>query len=304
LGILVLAGLVLAFGAYKTVSCCQDTLQQHRQVVETGLSFGRAVSNARYEEAWSKTSPRYRNQTDVEAFRARFDDYRDDLKRARLHLQGVNTKVRKGGSRLYRMTLGFTRPESSNQIVLSLELIEVEPTDSAAETRDYRIDTFSLERRERAISKEPAAQTVRRFHSALAADRTSGAYHQWTSPSYKKQQNLDAFETFVQQQGEWLTSGSIEIQSVQYRDGGVASVLARHTLDGAAGDSQTRTVSYRLQKTTLVAWKITGITPEATDLEAPSGDEGTSPDTGTTSPHRDASSTPDASPNEPSSDIE
>lgn len=62
-GLLLIGGVALAFGAYKTVSCCREVAQQQRQVLNTGLSFARDVASTRYERAWSNVSERYQDET-------------------------------------------------------------------------------------------------------------------------------------------------------------------------------------------------------------------------------------------------
>lgn len=86
---------------------------------------------------------------------------------------------------------------------------------------EYKATTITL-------AEEAPTRAVVMFHKKLTASGASSAYL-LTAPEFQKETPLEAFETFVKEQGAAFKLGEVSVQEVEYMDDDHARVVAKLT---------------------------------------------------------------------------
>jgi hypothetical protein len=264
--ILLITAILFGLGAFKAVSCCGDLKTAGMQTVgaqQTVLAFGSAVSARDWSAAHGEFTQGYGGEMSTEKLEQTFAPYiKEGLLENTVALsdnlrpdKDINELSDARQIETWRATVRFFPKEPREHLLaVTIKLTkEGEPSEEGIET--MKITDLTLEKLPVDINGEPPVMAVRQLHGFLQAGNTRNAYNM-LSPTMQKEQNMEAFMTFVDEQGDLLVSSTMDVRQLAYADMTGANVVAK--LTSASGKKAI--VTYEVGQF-MGAWRIVSITP-------------------------------------------
>ena len=252
--VLIVGGILLSFGAYKGVTCCQSALERQKKARQFALSFAEDIQGAKYDKAWSKTSERLRLAITKDDLTDRVERVGAQLAETMLRVEGLNQQI--GGTNKdtsgshYVVDVAFMPRAGTSYVVMKTRLINI----GKSEQPEFRVDEVEFVRRARKMAAEPPAQVVQRFNKNVADGNMEGALNQVDGDAFAAGESTKTLKTYVAGEGALLEKSSFAVVDVRYEPGEGATVDARHELP----DGSRQLVRYRVAKEG-VRWRIAGV---------------------------------------------
>lgn len=204
--VIVLAvGTALAFGAWKTVSCCTDAMVTGGLVRDFAFEVAGELKNEEFDAVYARTSPALAEEISVEQIAAQRGEYAAYFEQASPYISGVNARSDEN----WEVRVDFAPPNRDQKLVLIMSLdVEGAHSDDASKVL---LDSLKFELKTRDLRSEPAAVVVLNFHRALRRDNTDAAYAQ-VEPLFSEK---SAFNVFLEDQKSVFRSGKVEIEAVE-----------------------------------------------------------------------------------------
>lgn len=258
--VLMIMGLALAFGAWKTVSCCGsavDMLRRNSQANEFALGAAHQLKDNKLDALYAQFDPKLTEVMSLQELSNLRTEYAQILDAANPRMADLTIK----SDHQYEFVAEFAEPSADQKLVLTLALKDLTPEKS--ETHEFSITRITLTQQTRILREEPAARAVLEFHRKLRAAENTAAYD-YVERLFPTQA---AFDEFLKDQQPVFREGTPEILSIEYGSGSRALLNAR--LSGA--DDQHVRVEYQMFPVSLPAipYIITGITPVYEDAPQP-----------------------------------
>jgi hypothetical protein len=260
--VVLVVGLALAFGAWKTVSCCGDVIDVARLTVgatEFATETANELKAGEAESVHAKMSDALAGRISVEAIRIQRREYARFFENANPRISNVSAQ----NAGTWDITVEFAPPTAQQKLVILMGIQNLAA--EGAENPDFVLDSLQFEQRERDLEAEPAARVVLDFHRALRVGNDEGAYES-VKTSFE---DMSAFRAFLDDQKPVFRRGEVRVQSVAYR-GRFANVVA--AIGGEGADRVV--VEYELgpSMNAMQPFQITKITPTY-NAAGPTGDE-------------------------------
>ncbi len=292
LGVLLIGAIVLAFGAYKGVTCCQQALERQSKARKLVREFAGQLRDGDYEAAYEQLSPRYRDRLSREEFTSTVRAHRDRLAGTFPILVGMNRQFEEGSDddsrQAWAARVGFMPREGEELLVGKFRLVMEEVDGEAI----FHVDDVEFERREREIAEEPPARIVEQFHDNFSeGDRESS--RRFVAGARVDAGSASEAWSIVESHEAIFEAIGLEVLAVGYRPPDGAVVDVRHRSESG----ETHLVRYRLTRGSG-GWHVTDVAVDPPDLEAPDdaadGLESGGPDAGpSSSPDATGASAPD-----------
>jgi hypothetical protein len=272
---LIIGGL-LAAGAWKTVSCCNEAMDSARLTMKAGefsTEFARDLASGDIEQARAKMTEDLQSRVSVEQIEQQVANYQHFFQASPGRLSDMNVQQKPGQeSTVWSLTVEFAPPAGKEKLVVMTEVI----SRGEGEQQQFLVDDLRFEARSRDIGSEPPAVEVLDFHRQLRGGSYEQAYRHMSS-DFAQQSNLEAFRSFVREQEEVFRTGQVDIDAVSYGEQGRAKVRAR--LEGTGGERVQ--VEYDLVRPNpgVEKWLIAGVTPTY-QLADPAAGANDAPDAG------------------------
>ena len=256
--IVLIVGIFLALGTWKTVSCCSDAVdvaQSTNQARQFGLEFAGRLSQGKVDKAWSQTSAKFQSETSREQFEEKVAAHAELLGASQPRMANLN--VQHQGSQKptrWEMSVEFAQPTGDQKLVLITEAVRQGEGDSAS----FHIDSLRFDVRHRSLSDEPPAREVIAFHGDLRGGSYEAAYKR-LAPSFAKERDTQSFRDFIGQQEALFTAQPVNVGAVEYLSGRQARVVVQVNPE----QGQPGVIEYRLRQMMpgMPNWKINSIAP-------------------------------------------
>lgn len=264
--ILMIVGLALAFGAWKTVSCCGDAVDMMRrnsQASEFALSAAQQLKDNQLDAMYAKFDPKLAetmSRQELGELRAEFAQFLDVASPRMAEL-----KIK--SDQQWEFTTEFAEPSADQKLVLTMGVKDLTPEKS--ESFEFSITRITFTQQTRVLREEPAARAVLEFHRKLRAGENVAAFD-YVERLFITQ---EGFDKFLKDQQPVFREGTPEVLSIEYGGSGRALLKARL----ADTDGQRALVEYQMFPASLpgIPYVISGITPvyeDAQQSEVPSSD--------------------------------
>lgn len=258
--ILLVAGILFLFGAYKGVTCCQQALERQRKARAFSVQFAEQIRDGDVESAYESTTRAYRDGTPLDALNSRLEPHREDIDGSMPMPLAVNRRIDDDDD-FWVVHVGFMPKSGATFVVMKLRLV----AEGEGESLKFLVDGIDFETRQRKLDKEQPARVVGEFHEHLTQGKFQPARAMMTG-KYAEEGQEEAFRKFVDGHGTLLSSGEIDVDAIRYAEGRKARVEATHRPE--SGESTL--VRYHLVAEDGV-WKIEGIEVDAKPEEAGDG---------------------------------
>ncbi len=272
-GLVLVVGIFMALGAWKTVSCCSkavDSARQSAKASKFGLQAAQQFATGNVEAMRAAMSDEAATQWPADRLTSAHDNYAAFLGHSKGRVGGMHFQQRSLDAPLHlTMTVAFAQPAGTEQLAVIMDIL----SKGKGKTQHFVIDSLSFDKRPREIRSEPPAVEVRAFHDALDSGDYKAAYRTM-SAAFAKQSDQAAFRHFVQEQQPVFRHGDVHVASIEY-NGMRARLIAR--LSGEGGKHAQ--VEYLMVRRPgpIPLWRIEAITPSYDTAPA----KGASPDAGT-----------------------
>lgn len=257
-GVVVLVvGALLAFGTWKSVSCCQQMGEAVEGSTMHGSEFARALASGKYDEARSMMSQSLASQTTEADLREELAPYQSFFDEAspRIAGQDVNQEGGFGGEEmLFALRYEFSPESSEEKLVLLVDVAAREEGGGYT----YQVEDYQLEERRRKLSSEPPAELVLNLHEHVYSGNYEEAFELMRDDP-EDGQDLESFKGFIKEHEEIFMASEIDIGSVDYDGQSEARVRA----DAIEGDQVVASLEYLVEVGQGVppGWRITSIHP-------------------------------------------
>jgi hypothetical protein len=272
---LVVGGL-LAAGAWKTVSCCNDAVDSARLTMaagEFGTQFARSLGSDGAEQARAKMTDELRSSISLEQLETQISQYQHFFEASSGRLGDLNArKEAVDEPMIWKVTVEFSPPAGQEKLIVLTEVV----SRGEGDAQHFLIDDLQFEARSRDLGAEPPAVEVLDFHRQIRGGSYEQAYRHMSN-AFTQKSNVEAFRSFVQGQDDVFRTGKVDINAVSYDGSGGALVRARLTSD----DGRVQ-VEYELVRPnpTVAKWLISSVTPTYELVDPAVGANGV-PDAGT-----------------------
>jgi hypothetical protein len=274
--IVLIVGGLLAAGAWKTVSCCNEAVDSARVSMEAAqfsTEFAQEIGSGDIDQARSKMTDELRSRVSADQLEEQLAQYQPFLEASSGRVSDVSVrKTAEDPSTFWNMTVEFAPPTGRQKLVMFIKVI----SRGEEEERRFLVDDLKFEERTRDKSAEPAAVEVLDFHRQIRLGNYEQAYRHLSS-DFAEQSDLEAFRGFIRDQNEVFRTGEVDIESVAYGGAGHAVVVAE-----AVGDGRERVqIDYELVRrgAGMGKWFIASVTPTY-ELAEPAAAIGDGPDAG------------------------
>ena|GEM_PF-4215643 len=282
--ILLITAILFGLGAFKAVSCCGDLKTAGMQTVgaqQTVVAFGSAVAAKDWNAAHGEFSEGYGGEMSAEKLEQEFAPYTKEGLLENTVALSDNLRPDKDINELddarkietWRATVRFFPKEPREHLLAATVKLVKEGEPDADGIESMKITDLSLEKLPIDINGEAPVMAVRQLHGFLQAGNTRNAYNT-LSPTMQKAQNMEAFMTFVDEQGDLLVSSTMDIRQLTYQNTTGANVVAK--LTSASGKKAI--VTYEVGQF-MGSWRIVSITPLIETVDD-GGDDGSKEDPG------------------------
>lgn len=291
--ILLFGAVLLLFGAYKGVTCCQEAIEEHNQAQQFSIEFAKRLRAGDIDGAYEKLTPGYRKGLTREKFGEMVQSHRGAIEGTLPVPLGLERRMGNDSERpdgFWKGSVGFMPKRGKTFVVMRVDIVP----DGESDQRTFRVDDIAFQERERDLETEPPAGSVRRLHTQLKDNNPDRAQKLVVGGEADAGESGGVW-SFVESRADQLASQSLEILGVHYRPDGTADVEAVHL--GESGDKLI--VRYQVQRRKS-GWRITGVEFEPTGVQYEEGPEGSTganaPDAGTPTPDSGGNHTPDSTP--------
>lgn len=208
--ILVLVGIALAFGAWKTVSCCdtaKDFMVKGTMAREMALEVGNNLKAEKFESVRSRMSPALASEISVEQLGVQRREYASFFGSASPRIVNISNK----NGNTWTISVEFAPPTQAQKLVLLMDIDAVDgesPEDAA-----LVLDKLVFEQRRRDLRAEPGAVVVLGFHHALRRGDDEKAY-EFVQSRFPE---MSTFRSFLGEQKPIFREGIVAIKSVENR---------------------------------------------------------------------------------------
>ncbi|MFP4597006.1 MAG: hypothetical protein ACOC9J_02680 [Persicimonas sp.] len=277
--IVLIVGLAMAFGAWKTVSCCTEFASSGQEATAFSLTFAEDLANSEVEQARSKMSPSLASRISTEELATKLDEHAELLSNSMPRMTNVSLNQRDDEEMRWEVTVEFSPATSDEKLVVITDVLG----QGEGEEREFSIDALTFDRRARNLRSEPPAEAVLSLHRQLAGGNFEEAYKSM-GREFTEQNNLSAFRDYIRAQPPVFRSGDVQVREVDYSGQRQAYVHAEIVADGRRAR-----IEYVVEQPAnhQPRWNITSINPEYEDTGGePPGDA----DAGEESPSTDAGS--------------
>lgn len=271
--ILVIFGILFAFGAYKGITCCTEAIQQHQQVQTFSVEFAQRIRDGDDQWAYDQLTESYKSRTTPQEFADELATYREAMKGAVPQPIGTHRQYESAGDgksgNYWRVTVAYLPSEGDRILLMQGRFVP----NKSGEEMTIRVGGLKFDRRRRSDVDDPASKLVRQFVSAVPkSDRKAVNGMLGGGPDAG---GASAWQVVDSSPNVFETT-NFDITGVRYHVGGEATVDARHVLDGG----ETRRVRYHLRRSNL-RWRLTDIELDVGPPPGGRAPEGGAPDGGT-----------------------
>jgi hypothetical protein len=292
--ILLFGAVLLLFGAYKGVTCCQEAIEKHNQAQQFSIEFADRLRAGDVDGAYERLTPRYRERLTREKFGEMVQAHGAAIEGTLPVPLGMERQMgdQSGGrpDGFWKASVGFMPKRGKTFVVMQLDLV----AEGDGDGRIFRVDEIGFQERERDLESEPPAGVVRRLHAQLTDNNPAGAQKLVVGGGADAGESAGVW-SFVESRADQLASDRLEILGVHYRPDGTADVEAVHL--GESGDELI--VGYQVERR-KVGWRITGLEFEPTGVQYEEGAEksrgSNETETDTSSPDAGGDPAPDSTP--------
>jgi hypothetical protein len=270
--VLVIVGIALAFGAWKTASCCGDVVDMSKYSIAAGQTagtFANNVARGNLDEAYAATSDAFKEQHSKEQFREMLQEHSDMLqssapRQAGVQAQGVGQKAEEQMKpKRWDVSFEFAGPKSETKLIMRVEVRRK----GEGEEATFSVNGVEFAERKRVLSAEPPAESVQAFHRHVQRGDIQSAEQLLTAEF--KGQSLDVM---LDEFGPGFYGSSPKIESVEYGQN-TASVVA-----STVGENEgSWRFNYKLQRgISATGWVIAQIDVNPVSLgdgKSPGGSE-------------------------------
>lgn len=255
--IILITGALMAFGAWKSFSCCQETGEAARGAAEFSLGFAEDVDDGNYADARARMSESLASQTSEQDLREAVEQYQTYFDAASPRVTDQRFDQERGvtdDEMGVRMRLDFSPESGEEKLVLWVDVLAEKEDDG----HRFEVENYEFDVRRRKLSSEPPAELVLTLHEEIYAGEYEKAYGLMRQ-DIADEQELEAFRSFVDEHDEIFMASELDISSVDYAGQSQARVRA----DAAEEDEVVASVEYLVETAQQGAsrWRIASIHP-------------------------------------------
>lgn len=274
--VVLILGLALAFGAWKTVSCCNtmgDMIGRSTGAVKFAVQLGEELKVEDFDAAHARFSPALASKISTDDLVSERKEYARFFDSAEPRAAGMSALSENVERPRWEVRVELSNQTDRQKLLLLVEVDDLTPDHSDEPV--FQVSALRFEQRDRDLAAEPPGIAVVGFHQDLRRGNDEEAFER-LDQSFG---DISAFRAFLKEQQPIFRSGAPEVLALDYSD----ERHARVQVLLSTRDDESLRVDYMVRSSGagIRAFKITAIEPiysDETDREGADagGEEGDS----------------------------